>query len=198
MHHSVLLAFAIPLFTSFILLEMWIARKKRLPYFNLPQTIANVSIGIAKRACDVLTTLLFFGWFQYLQQQFGFFNIKPGIVHWLLLLLLTDFIWYWYHRIGAHQHFSGGYSQWVLEHFANHRLPCRDDQQPFAGTWTLSIFYPHTAHWKTRCVGICVGNTEPSSRAPYLRCAVPRQKLRRCVYHLGQTIWHFSKRRTGA
>lgn len=102
MHHPVLLALAIPLFTSFILLEMWIARKKRLPYFNLPQTIANVSIGIAERACDVLTTLLFFGWFQYLQQQFGFFHIKPGIVHWILLLLFTDFIWYWYHRL-AHE-----------------------------------------------------------------------------------------------
>ncbi len=102
MRHEILLALAIPLFTGFIVLEMWVAHRKSLPYFQLPQTIANISIGIAERTCDLLTTALFFTWFQYLNQRFGIFSIRPGIIHWLLLLLFTDFIWYWYHRL-AHE-----------------------------------------------------------------------------------------------
>src|SRR5215212_2653576 len=36
------------------------------------------------------------------QKKFGLFTIQPGILLWIVLLLCTDFLWYWYHRL-AHE-----------------------------------------------------------------------------------------------
>src|SRR5690348_5989810 len=97
-----ILAFAIPLFTGLMLLEYFIARKKKLPYFNLHNSIANVSIGIAERLCDVFVAGLFYFIYDDLQKRYGLFHIKPGVLLWILLFLFTDFVWYWYHRL-AHE-----------------------------------------------------------------------------------------------
>ncbi|MFT3824293.1 MAG: sterol desaturase family protein [Chitinophagaceae bacterium] len=96
------LAFAVPLFVVFMVLEYLVARKKKLPYFNLNNSIANVSIGIAERLLDVFVTGLFFFIYDYLQKHYGILDIKPGVLLWLLLLIATDFLWYWYHRL-AHE-----------------------------------------------------------------------------------------------
>jgi alkylglycerol monooxygenase len=97
-----ILAFAIPLFTGLMLLEYFIAKKKKLPYFNLHNSIANVSVGIAERLCDVFVAGLFYFIYDDLQKHYGLFHIKPGVLLWILLFILTDFVWYWYHRL-AHE-----------------------------------------------------------------------------------------------
>lgn len=97
-----ILGLAIPLFTGLMLLEYVIAKKKKLPYFNLHNSIANVSIGIAERLCDVFVAGLFYFVYDDLQKNYGLFDIKPGVVLWILLFLLTDLVWYWYHRL-AHE-----------------------------------------------------------------------------------------------
>lgn len=100
--HYQLLALAIPLFVVFMAMEFLIARKKKLPYFNLHNSIANISIGVAERLLDVLVTGLFFFFYDFLQKNYGLFQIKDSILVWVLLLLCTDLIWYWYHRF-AHE-----------------------------------------------------------------------------------------------
>jgi sterol desaturase/sphingolipid hydroxylase (fatty acid hydroxylase superfamily) len=97
-----ILAFAIPLFVLFMVLEFVIARRKKLPYFNLHDSIANISIGVAERLLDVFVTGLFFFVYDSLQRRFGVFTVRPGVFLWILLLLCTDFLWYWYHRL-AHE-----------------------------------------------------------------------------------------------
>lgn len=97
-----LLAFAVPFFVLFMTLEFLIARKKKLPYFNLHHSVANVSIGIAERLLDVWVTGAFYFFYDYVQKNFGLFEIKSGVLTWILLLLCTDFCWYWYHRL-AHE-----------------------------------------------------------------------------------------------
>jgi alkylglycerol monooxygenase len=96
------MAFALPLFLLLMLLEFLVARKKKLPYFKLHNSIANISIGIAERLADVFVTGVFFFVYKYLHQHFGVFNIRPSVVLWVTLLIFTDFIWYWYHRL-AHE-----------------------------------------------------------------------------------------------
>jgi sterol desaturase/sphingolipid hydroxylase (fatty acid hydroxylase superfamily) len=95
-----ILAFAVPLFIGLMLIEYLIAKKKKLQYFNLHNSIANVSIGIAERLSDVLITGMFYFVYDYLQKRFGIFQIKPGVFLWIVLLICTDFLWYWYHRMG--------------------------------------------------------------------------------------------------
>lgn len=97
-----ILAFAVPLFISLMLLEYFVAKKRKLDYFNLHNSIANISIGIAERMCDVLIAGTFYFVYDFIQRRYGVFNIKPGVLLWIFLLLSTDFLWYWYHRL-AHE-----------------------------------------------------------------------------------------------
>lgn len=96
------LGFAVPLFIGLMLAEYLIARRRKLPYFNLHNSIANVSVGIMERLADVLITGLFYFVYDSIQKKYGLFTIKPGVVLWVLLLMCTDFLWYWYHRL-AHE-----------------------------------------------------------------------------------------------
>ncbi|SKA17184.1 sterol desaturase family protein [Sediminibacterium ginsengisoli] len=96
------LAFAIPLFLFFMLLEYLVARHKRKPYFNFTNSVANINVGIAERLLDIFTTGAFYFVYDYVYRHYAIFHFKPGIFHWLVLWLFTDFIWYWYHRL-AHE-----------------------------------------------------------------------------------------------
>ena len=97
-----LLAFAIPLFIGIMLLEYFVSRKKNPGYFNLHNSVANISIDIAERLSDIFIAGLFYFIYDRLQKNYGLFDIKPGIILWIALFLFTDFLWYWYHRL-AHE-----------------------------------------------------------------------------------------------
>lgn len=96
------LGWAIPAFLILIIAEWWYTRKKGLHYYELHNTVANISIGIAERLADVLVAGYFFYIYDHIQKNYGLFEIKANIGWWIILFLLTDFIWYWYHRL-AHE-----------------------------------------------------------------------------------------------
>lgn len=100
--HLNLMAFAIPLFLAFMGAEWWYARKTGKRYFNFRNSVSNINVGIAERLLDTFTTGLFFFVYQYLYDHFALFHFKPSVLQWIALLLCTDFVWYWYHRL-AHE-----------------------------------------------------------------------------------------------
>lgn len=50
----------------------------------------------------MLITGTFYFIYDSLQKKYGIFHIKSSLLLWIALLLVTDFIWYWYHRL-AHE-----------------------------------------------------------------------------------------------
>jgi len=100
--HLNIVAFAIPLFLLFIGWEYWYTKRKGKNYFQFAESVANLNVGICERLLDVFTTALFFYWFDYVYKHFAFFHVQPGWLGWTLLFLLTDLVWYWYHRL-AHE-----------------------------------------------------------------------------------------------
>lgn len=94
------IAFAVPLFLFFIGWEYWYTKKKGKNFFQFAESIANLNVGIAERLTDVFTTGMFFYIFDYIQKHWGLFHINSSLVTWILLFLLTDLVWYWYHRFG--------------------------------------------------------------------------------------------------
>ncbi len=96
------LAFAVPLFLFFMGLEYLYSKKKKKDLFRFAESVANINVGIAERLLDVFMTGVFFFVFDHIQKHYALFNIKAGVVTWFLLFLLTDLVWYWYHRF-AHE-----------------------------------------------------------------------------------------------
>jgi alkylglycerol monooxygenase len=96
------IAFGVPLFLFFIGLEYYYSKKRGKNFFQYAESVANLNVGIAERLLDLFTTGLFIYVFQYIQLHFALFVIKPNAITWIALFLLTDLVWYWYHRL-AHE-----------------------------------------------------------------------------------------------
>jgi sterol desaturase/sphingolipid hydroxylase (fatty acid hydroxylase superfamily) len=94
------IAFAVPFFVSFMLLEYFISKRKNKKVHQFNESVANINVGIAERISDLLTTGTFFFIFSWLNANFSVFSIESSAITWVLLFLATDLLWYWYHRMG--------------------------------------------------------------------------------------------------
>ena len=91
------LAFAIPAFFLFVYLEYMLAvRKNKAHFFKYESSVANISIGIAERLLNLFIAASFYELFSYVYQNYALFNIPNTWWVWVLLILATDFVWYWY------------------------------------------------------------------------------------------------------
>lgn len=95
-----LLALAIPFFFSLMLLEYWYSQKQNKKLFTFDEAIANINVGIVERMCDLLTTSVFYFFYLWIYNHFAIFSIPNHWLLWIALFLLTDLLWYWYHRFG--------------------------------------------------------------------------------------------------
>ncbi len=95
------IAFIVPAFCLFFGLEYCVARiRSKREIFNFDSSVTNISIGIAERLLNLFIAASFYGLYQYLYERYAWWNIPNEIWVWILLLLATDLIWYWYHRLG--------------------------------------------------------------------------------------------------
>lgn len=94
-------ALAIPAFFLFLGLEYFAAvRLKKSHLFKFDSSVANLSIGIAERLLNLFLTTSFYGVFLYVYQHFAIWSIPNTWPVWIVLILATDLVWYWYHRLG--------------------------------------------------------------------------------------------------
>lgn len=94
------LVFTIPAFLIFFWLEFLLAKKIRKPdLFKYESSIANISVGIAERLLNLFLTASFYGVFSWIYTNYALFKIPDTWWVWAILILLTDLVWYWYHRL---------------------------------------------------------------------------------------------------
>lgn len=95
------LAFGLPAFFLFVGLEYFAAlRKNKKHLFKYDSSVANLSIGVAERLLNLFISGSFFELFKYIYDRYALIQIPNTWYVWILLLLATDFVWYWYHRLG--------------------------------------------------------------------------------------------------
>ncbi|TCZ68322.1 sterol desaturase family protein [Flaviaesturariibacter aridisoli] len=94
------IALAVPLFVGLMYVEYRVSLRRRLPVHRFHEAVANLNVGMAERLTDLFTSGLFFFVFEWLYHHFAWFSISAHWYTWLFLFLLTDFVWYWYHRAG--------------------------------------------------------------------------------------------------
>jgi alkylglycerol monooxygenase len=99
-HNLDFAAFAIPAFFIFVGLEYFVSRKKRKDVFQFETSVANMSIGVAERLLNLFLTATFYNLFQWIFVNYALWQIPHTWYVWIILLLTTDLVWYWYHRIG--------------------------------------------------------------------------------------------------
>jgi alkylglycerol monooxygenase len=94
-------ALAIPAFFLFLGLEYVIALLLRKShFFKFESSVANMTVGIAERVLTLFITTGFYGLFGYIYRHVALFKIPNHWTVWILIVLFTDLVWYWYHRLG--------------------------------------------------------------------------------------------------
>jgi len=93
-------AFAIPAFFLFVGLEYFVSIKKNKAVYKLETSVVNISVGIAERLLNLFLTASFYNLFQWIFATYALWHIPNTWYVWILLLLTTDLVWYWYHRLG--------------------------------------------------------------------------------------------------
>ncbi|WP_420150782.1 sterol desaturase family protein [Spirosoma sp.] len=96
------LAFAVPFFLILMGLEYLVAKWQQKNYFRFNTSVANLNVGIAERLLDSFTVGAFYFVYDYLHRHYALFDIPANGWGWVGLLIATDFVWYWYHRL-AHE-----------------------------------------------------------------------------------------------
>lgn len=106
MKHINFLAFVMPAFFLFLYLEFKLAQRRKKPeIFNYESSVSNISIGIAERLINLFIAASFYQLYYLIYDNYRIFTIPTNLVIWFSLILMTDFVWYWYHRLGHHINF---------------------------------------------------------------------------------------------
>lgn len=95
------LAFAMPAFFLFLYIEYKLAQhRKKEHLFKYESSVSNISIGIAERLINLFVSASFYQVYYWVYNNYRIFDIPNNWVLWIVLILATDFVWYWYHRLG--------------------------------------------------------------------------------------------------
>jgi alkylglycerol monooxygenase len=102
-------AFVVPAFFIFLGMEYLAAQKlKKGHFFTFESSIANISVGIAERLLSLFISAGFYGAFYWVYNNHALFHIPDHWAVWVILILVTDLVWYWYHRLGHEVNFMWG------------------------------------------------------------------------------------------
>jgi len=95
------LAFAMPAFFLFVYIEYKLSQhRKKEHLFKYESSVSNISIGIAERLINLFVSASFYQVYYWVYNNYKLFIIPNNWMVWLALILATDFVWYWYHRLG--------------------------------------------------------------------------------------------------
>lgn len=81
-------------------LEYLFARSKGKKIFRFENTISNLLMGVFDRIAGIFMVPLIFMYYQFLYDYIRIFSIPNTIAWFLFAVLLSDFIWYFYHKSG--------------------------------------------------------------------------------------------------
>ncbi|MDF3820613.1 sterol desaturase family protein [Leptospira sp. 96542] len=94
-----------PIYFVLILVELVYVRIKRKDFYHYEDSIVDLSLGVLSRIFDGLILLGIVATYQYLYSFFGWgkenlnwITNPNSSVHWVVLFILLDFLFYWAHR----------------------------------------------------------------------------------------------------
>jgi alkylglycerol monooxygenase len=132
---------SIPIFFILIGIELVVERLSHRKLYRLPDAIANMSCGITSQLSGLFMRVLAIGVYEIIHSNFAFFTLQRNWMYWIGLFLLTDFAYYWAHRMSHEINlFWGGH---VVHHQSEeYNLSVALRQSSFQVVWTFAFSLP--------------------------------------------------------
>jgi alkylglycerol monooxygenase len=95
------IVYAIPVFMASILLEVVIARWKRVPTYDIPDALTSLHFGTLSQTIGAFVKVLGFGLYVAVYDRWRALELPTDAWWvWVAALVVYDFIYYWIHRFG--------------------------------------------------------------------------------------------------
>jgi sterol desaturase/sphingolipid hydroxylase (fatty acid hydroxylase superfamily) len=132
---------SIPIFFILIGIELVVERLSHRKLYRLPDAIANLSCGITSQLSGLFMRVLAIGVYELVFSNFALFTLEKNGLYWIGLFLLTDFAYYWAHRMSHEINlFWGGH---VVHHQSEeYNLSVALRQSSFQVVWTFAFSLP--------------------------------------------------------
>jgi sterol desaturase/sphingolipid hydroxylase (fatty acid hydroxylase superfamily) len=125
-----------PIFFLFIAFEWYQSERKRQSVYHWRDSLANLGLAAMHQAGDALSLLLLLPFFFWLS-QFAVYSLPFNLTNLVLLFLLQDFLYYWFHR-ASHQ------IRWL---WASHVVHHSSRLMNFSTAFRQSLTYPISGMW---------------------------------------------------
>ncbi len=132
---------SIPIFFILIGVELVVERFSHRKLYRLPDSIANLSCGITSQLSGLFMRVLAIGVYEVVYSNLALFALDRTWIYWIALFLLTDFTYYWAHRMSHEINlFWGGH---VVHHQSEeYNLSVALRQSSFQVVWTFAFSLP--------------------------------------------------------
>jgi sterol desaturase/sphingolipid hydroxylase (fatty acid hydroxylase superfamily) len=133
------IALSVPIFFILIGIELAYTFYKKLNYYRLNDSIANLSQGIGSQLVGLFMKSVLFVGYMYIFEHWRLFEIPNTIWTWIILFIGVDFFYYWFHRM-SHQ-INALWAAHIVHHQSEeYNLTVALRQSWFQG-WFSWIFY---------------------------------------------------------
>ena len=96
------LNYAIPFFMALLLIEIWVAHRKKAQVIRSMDTLASLSSGLTNSIKDVLGLTVVILSYQWVEARVGLFDIEATWYVYVIAFIGIDFAAYWDHRLQHH------------------------------------------------------------------------------------------------
>ena len=94
------IVYAIPVFLATIVLEAWIARRRGIATYDIPDALTSLHHGVLSQVAAAFSRVLTLGLYVAVWEQFRAFELSAANpLVWVFALLAYDLAYYWYHRM---------------------------------------------------------------------------------------------------
>ena len=95
------IVYAIPVFMASILIEAWVARRRGVKIYDIPDAITSLNFGILSQVSGVFVRVFTFGIYAWVFENLRLTTLPESSVWvWIGALIAYDFTYYWVHRCG--------------------------------------------------------------------------------------------------
>ena len=93
-----LIHFAIPFFVLTLIIEIVVSAREKANKYETKDAITSITMGLGNVFLGLISKGLVFAIFFYLYSNFRIFTIPFVWWSWILMLIIEDFVYYWFHR----------------------------------------------------------------------------------------------------
>lgn len=133
---------SIPLYFLLIGFELIYQLIKKVKIYRTNDAITNISCGISSQVTNAIWGVISVGMYQYVYQYWSLAQIPDAWWSYLILFLLVDLCYYWFHRASHEVNFLWNTAHVVHHQSEDYNLSVALRQSSFGGVFSMVFYLP--------------------------------------------------------